>query len=420
MKYVVIGNSAAGMTAARNLRRLEPKSDVTVVARDLSFHSRCQLHLVVSGEKTADKILFVDPKRVIDEDIQLRLGRTVVAVDAKRQVIETALGERFEYDKLLIAAGGSPRLPPIEGLRGPGVFTLTSIDEAVAISRAVQAGVSSAVVIGAGLIGCEAAASLAEAGVRVTLVEVASHPLALQLDEVTGAMCAELFARNGVELLCPDGVAGVSRKNDGSLKEVKLTSHRVVPADLIVCATGLAPNIGIVSGSGIMVNRGVLIGKRCETNLPNVFAAGDITETEDVVSRRTGPNATWPAAVRQGMVASANMAGKVTELEHCTSLKTAFTLFGTHVVSIGQVRRPMEDPAWTRTVSRVCDSRGMFSVRELYRSGDVLKGAILWGDVTNAGLYLESIVNGRDIAADARFLDRLDAAKRGVEKLQVV
>lgn len=151
-----------------------------------------------------------------------------------------------------------------------------------------------------------------------------------------------------------------------------------------------------------------------------MFAAGDIAETVDAVSGGVTPGAAWPAAVRQGMVASSNMAGTRKELEHCTSLKTSFSVFGAHVISIGQTRRPEGAPPWSRVVMRGRDFRGVLSVRELFRSGSALKGAILWGDVTNAGVYLESIVNGRDISADESYIDRLDAAKRGMDELQVV
>jgi NAD(P)H-nitrite reductase large subunit len=371
--------------------------------------------MVASGRKTLEQIEFISPQELLREGIEMSIRRNVTSVDVKNQVVETESGESIAYDKLLVATGGSSRFPPIKGLAGKRVFSLMSADDATNILTA-SGSVRDALVIGAGLIGCEAAAALTEAGLRVSLVEIAGRPLPLQLDATTGAMCADLLARNGVEVWCNESVGEVSRDGDGNPVEVKLASGRVIAAGMIVCATGIASNVSMLDGTGIRRNKGIVIGKHCETSIENVYAAGDVSETEDVVARRITASATWPAAVKQGSVAGANMAGVVTSLERNTGLKTAFSIFGTHAVSIGQVN---PEPSWTRRFYSGRDTRGMMFVKVLLFDAVALRGAILWGDVSNGGLYLEAIVNRRDLRHDIEYLDRLDAAKRGVEELLV-
>ena len=416
MRYLIIGASAAGTSAAREIRRRDPSGEIVMLARDQAIFSRCQLHLVAAGRRTPTQACFLPASWAHSVGVDLRLGTEVTALDAVGKAVTLHSGERLSYDRLLIATGSRTALPPIPGLAGALTFGLRDLADAQAIQAAKDA--RDVVVIGAGLVGVEIATELAEQGRRVTLVELAPYPLPLQLESETGAMCRELLETAGIRLFCGDKVSGVERDARGNPLAVRLASGNAIPADLIVAAAGVRANAELAAAAGAKVNRGILIDSRCRTTLPDIYAAGDVTETEDVIVRRIMPSAIWPTAIRQGQVAGASMAGADDSLLHNTGMRASVNLLGTSTVSLGAVALAAEF-GWTKRTFRHTDSRGRRCVKVFFLEGRRLRGAILWGDILNAGVYGEAILNDRDLSGDLAFIADLDGARRGTEVLHV-
>lgn len=394
MNYVIIGNSAAGAAAAEGIRQEDTSGTITMISRDTRFYSRCQLHLVATGQRSAREANFLPEDWAERFGVELRLGRTVTGVDPEARRVRCDNGEQAAYDRLLLTSGSRSVLPPVPGMEGPGVYGLRNLEDAEQLGRAFP-GKKHIVIIGGGLVGCELAEALKDTGYpSVSLVEMASHPLPLQLEEVTGARIGRLMEEHGVAMYCGDGVTRVERTADGKVAAVRLKSGRQLPADLIVAAAGVRANTELLTSLGAQCNRGIVIDAGCRTSLPDIYAAGDVTECRDVTLDRVMSSAIWPAARKQGRVAGINMAGGQASLEDHTGLRASVSLFGASMVSVGAVFSP--DPTWRKQVYDHTDSRGRLCGKVCYTDREgALKAAILWGNVSQAGLYGEAVLNSR-------------------------
>lgn len=418
MKYVIIGGSAAGFSAATEIRKLDVKSELTIICKDNFYYSRCQLHLVASGAKSVERIRLRPEGWTESMGIKLIGGKTVLELDAVAKNLTLDDGQIIPYDKLLIATGTKTFFPPLEGFSGPLSFGLRNLEDAVAINAARKTA-KNFTIIGAGLVGVELAAELVKAGVTVNLVELAKYPLPLQLDQVCGDKCAKKLLAAGVKLYFGTPAKSLHRSGeDGKPVALELASGEKIPTDVLICAAGVVANTDFARRAGVDARKGIIINDCCFTNLPDVYAAGDVAEHVDTVNGIWQLTAIWPTAVRQGKVAGINMAGGTASLKINTGLKTAMSVMGTHFISLGQTSAPKPD--WNKYVFRNTDSRGDENIRILFVDGNALKSAVLWGNVSDAGLYHEAIVTGRDVSSDYKFLEGLDAAKRGRETMSVL
>ncbi len=396
MRYVIIGNSAAGTAAAETIRRQDPAGGIIMISRDTSFYSRCQLHLVASGQRSPAQANFLPADWAERYGVKLLLGRTVTAIDAEGKLVCCESGEQIPYDRVLLTTGSRSALPPVEGMDGPGIYGLRHLADAEKLLQVFR-DKRHIVIIGGGLVGCELAEALKEVGhPSVSLVEMAPHPLPLQLEEVTGERLRQLMEQHGVDMYCGDCVTLVERGTDGLPMAVHLKSGKRLPTDLIVAAAGVRANTELLTRLGAECNRGIVIDETCRTSLPDIYAAGDVTECRDVTLDRVMSSAIWPAARKQGRVAGTNMAGGEASLQEHTGLRASVSLFGTSMVSVGAVFKP--DPAWGKQVHEYTDSRGRLCSKVCYTDNEgVLKAAILWGDVSQAGLYGEAVVRCRQL-----------------------
>ena len=417
MKYIIIGSSAAGTAAAKAIRKRDETGKITMISRDDFFFSRCQLHLLASGQKEKNKIKFHRDHWPQTIGMDFLAGTQVVDVDPENQTLKTDKGDLLSYDKLLIATGARTSMPPIKGLQGKNVFGLRDVSNAEAIKNAV-ADAEKVTIIGAGLVGCELATAFADIGKKVNLVELAPHPLPMQLEEYTGELCIDLLKKHNINVYCNDRAAEVIRDKSELPIAVKLMSGAELETEVVICAAGVRPNTEMIANIDMKVNRGIVIDKYTRTSIDNIYAAGDVTETEDVILNQIMPSAIWPTAVHQGKVAGINMTGGDEILHRNTGLRASVSLFKTQIISIGAASKP--DPKWKKTIIRSTDSQGRHNVKVFYIDGEYLKCAILWGDIANAGVYGEAIINSRNIADDLVVLDHLNAARRGTEKLNVL
>jgi NAD(P)H-nitrite reductase large subunit len=417
MRYVIIGVSAAGTAAARAIRQHDADGEIVLVGRDPQVYSRCQLHLVAAGHRSPERANFLPELWAASHRVDLHLRRDVEGIDSANRVVRTDDGAALPYDRLLIATGSRTFIPPVPGLIGPRTYGFRNLDDALAI-RAELPQADRFVIVGAGLAGCELACELAGLGKQVSLVELAPHPLPLQLEELTGAMCARRIRELGVDLHCADPVSEVRRDEAGNPRSVVLGSGKELPADVVVAVAGVMANVELGTAIGAKAGRGLAIDAQCRTTVPGVYAAGDVTETEDTIVRRTMPSAIWPAAIRQGEVAGISMAGGSDSLTRNTGFRASVCIGGTSIVSLGAVSMADKE-GWQKQVFQYTNSRGETCAKVLYRDGSRLMAAVLWGDITNAGVYGETIINGRDITGDMPYVSDLDGAKRGVQKLVV-
>lgn len=275
---VIVGGGLAAARTAEQLRRAEYRGPITIVSDEEHLpYDRPPLSKEVLRAETDDVVL--KPAEFYEEnDITLRLGSGAVSLDTDAQTVTLANGDAIAYDELVIATGLVPKripsLPDLEGVR-----VLRTLDESLAM-REHAGSVSRAVVIGAGFIGCEVAASLRKLGVEVTIVEPQPAPLASVLGRQIGELVARLHRAEGVDVRCGIGVSGVS--GETHVEKVQLSDGTEIDADLVVIGIGSRPNTDWLDGSGVTVDNGVVCDVHGRTSAKNVWAIGDVASWQDV------------------------------------------------------------------------------------------------------------------------------------------
>lgn len=306
-RLVVVGASLAGLRAVEAARKSGYDGEIVLIgAEDHLPYDRPPLSkafLYPAGEDgPAPEPFFRDEAYFTDElRVDVRLGAPATALDTDRKVV-TAGGEEIGYDALVIATGSTPRvLPGTEGLAG--VHPLRSLDDSRAVRALLESGART-VVIGAGFIGSEVAATARKRGLDATIIEALPTPLVRATGTEMGAAIASLHELNGTSLLCGTGVASI--EGDGKVEKVVLTDGREIPADLVVVGIGVTPAVEWLAGSGVRLDNGVVCDENLWTGVPGVYAAGDVANWHNPTMGERQRMENWTAAAEQGAAAARN------------------------------------------------------------------------------------------------------------------
>jgi nitrite reductase (NADH) large subunit len=363
---VVIGNGIAGVTAADFVRRGHPDCEVHLVgAESHVLYNRMGISRLVYGRSAMQGLFLLAEQWYDDHRVTAWLNTVATGVDVAAKQVSLGTGEMLSYDRLILAMGSSSSVPPVEGFGCPGSFVMREAGDAIAIRAYVQQkGCRDAVVAGGGLLGLEAAYSLYELGLNVTVLERGPRLLARQID----SRCSELVHRyfEGIGMQVLYGAETVALQADGGLRSVVLKDGRELPCQLFLGAIGIRPKVDLAKEAGIAVNRGVLVDDRMETSVPGVFAAGDVAEHTGLVL------GLWPIAAKQGEVAAVNALGGDERLKSdipACILKGA----GIELSSIGQVEPGPADELV------VIDNPARQSYRRMVISDGRLVGGLVLG-----------------------------------------
>src|SRR3990170_2556271 len=315
MRYVILGNSAAGLTAIGAIRERDRDGPITVVSREPEpAYSRVALPYVLSREKRVPQITLRGAEYYEANRVELIAGVGASAVNTKAKTVTLEDGRRLQYDRLLIATGSASRVPPVRGIEDADVCYHWTLADTRNIERKLN-GARGCFVIGAGFISLLTVSALIKiAALKYTVVEIAGQVMPQLLDPEGGRALERVMREKGVDVLLGEQVAGIepclpAGRRGKSGYGVTLKGGKTYDADMIVCGAGVRPNVDFLVGSGIEVARGVLVNERQETSAPDVYAAGDCAEGFDFLSGERAVHAIWPTAIDQGRVAGANMAG---------------------------------------------------------------------------------------------------------------
>lgn len=385
MKIVIIGNGPAAVSAAETVRGLDGDCEIVMISKEtVPFYSPCPLAEYVEASVPREHLFLRDENFYRDKRIVTLFGCAAVGIDTAARQVKLENGTLVDYDRLLIASGAIAFMPPIPGLADtPGVFTLKTLADAEGIlARLPQA--RRAVVIGSGFIGLEAAQGLIRCGLQVTVLEALGQVLPQMLDAEMSALVERRLREHGVEVLtnCKaeavlGGASGITAVRAGG---------REIACDLLVCAAGVRPDLPLVAGSGIATAAGILVDEHMQTNVPGVYAAGDIVEAADTQGQRR-VLANWPNATNGGRVAALNMMGVERRSRGMESINVV-RIFEVAVASFG-----------TNKGERTLRYEEKGVLRKLALSGGRIVGGQMYGDVNRTGLLHELMVKGRDISA---------------------
>jgi NAD(P)H-nitrite reductase large subunit len=313
--------------------------------------------------------------------INLLLNSEVTAVNSGKKQVELAGGGVIAYDRLLIATGGDPFVPPIEGLAGKEkVFTFTTWDDANRM-KGIAHDIDRVVVIGGGLIGLKAAEGLHQIGKRITIIELADRILSNAFDRPAGRIVAKKMKANGIDVITEDTVVAVEG-NGGDITGVTLRSGDFIPCDTVVVAIGVRPAAAFLKGSKVTVNRGIVVDDRMETSVKGIFAAGDVAEASDFFSGQKNPMPIWPDAYIQGDIAGTVMAGGEQGYMGGLSMNS-LELFKVPTISMG-ITNPAEPKKYEILTYQDPEN---YQYRKIVIQGKLLVGAVLVGNVERAGIF---------------------------------
>ncbi|WP_298351655.1 nitrite reductase large subunit NirB [Rhodoblastus sp.] len=385
-RLVVIGN---GMAAGRALEELFAKArkpmKVTVFGAEPRVnYDRIMLSPVLAGEKNFDDIIIHDEDWYDRNGVNLRRGEAIVAIDRARKRVETAGGESFAYDKLVIATGSLPFVIPVPGANLEGVVTFRDLDDVEKMDAAARKG-GHAVVIGGGLLGLEAAAGLALKGMKVSVVHLMPTLMERQLDASAGYLLEKAISARGIDVYTradTEAILGAER-----VEGVKLKDGRLLPADLVVMAVGIRPNATLAKSAGLDCNRGVVVDDLMRTSDHDIFAVGECVEHRGQCYGLVAP------LYDMAKVLASELAGDNPQGFVPAATSTRLKVTGIDLFSVGDFS---DDDENNEVVLRD-PARGIYK-RVILRDNKIV-GAVLYGDTGDGAWYFDLLKKGEDIGA---------------------
>jgi NAD(P)H-nitrite reductase large subunit len=325
MNYIIIGNGPTGVIAAETLRKADPAGNITMIGSEAEPpYSRMAIpYLLIGNIKEEGTHLRKGTNHFAQMKIDNVVGK-VSNVDTAAKKVTLESGSSHSYDKLLIASGSHPVAPPIPGIDLPGIHPCWTLEDARKIMAVAKPG-ARVLQMGAGFIGCIIMESLAARGVKLTVVEMGDRMVPRMMTEGAGNMIKQWCEKKGVAVHTGAKVNSIEKGADGALV-ANLSTGDKIAADLIISATGVKPNTAFLQGTDVKMAAGVLVNDKMQTNVADVYAAGDVAEAKDFSTDKTLVNAIQPNAADQARIAALNMAGKPTTSQGSLAINVLDTL----------------------------------------------------------------------------------------------
>ncbi len=384
MKYLILGSSAAGINAARELRLIESDAEIIVASIDEFLYSRCILHHYIEGKRTDKQLHFAGPNVIEDYNIDFRTNHEAISVDSVNKIVSFKNDLQITYDKLLIATGSSSFVPPVPNLReAKQVIGLRNFEDAKYIKKHAEKAMNIAI-IGSGLVGMDALESLVKIGAKVHLVDFAPHVLSLQLDEHSANVYMTAFTKFGVRGHFNTLAQEVVVDEQNNVQALKLDNGEIIECELIIAAAGTRSNIEFLRESGIELSkRGLIFNQYGETNIKDIYGAGDVS----------GMHPIWPMAVKEGVIAAHNMTGQNLIMDDMFAAKATMNFLNIPTLSLGN-HTPKENIEDYQILIENDD----YNYKKLVIKDNKIVGAIIQGNLEYAGVLTQLIKRELDIS----------------------
>jgi len=385
-RYLIVGNSAAGLSAARSIRFSDPSGKILILTvEDGPAYSRIMLPLFIAGQVSKEEMILAPESFYRENKIEIKTGAKVLSVDPSGRYVIMESGETVSYDELLLATGADPYFPSVEGIHLPGVHALRTLKDAKEILGTLSHLQGEAVIYGGGLVGLKCLEALPKRMGRIRLIVSSSQILSQVLDRAAAEIIQEKLEIEGIRVHLQTDVQAC--QGNGSLKRVVLSSGQEIPCGLMIVAKGVVSNMRMIEGTPLRAEDGILVDKWMATGVPGVYAAGDVCQPDDLLTGRKRQFPIWPLAVEEGRIAGANMAGSPQAFSGAMRMN-ALELFGLKVISLGVIE---SQPNMLAESQSRRDGGGY---RKVIFSGSRLKGCILLGEISGAGV-IEGLIRSQ-------------------------
>lgn len=373
MNYVIIGNSAAAVGCIEGIRKNDMESAITVISDEKHHtYSRPLISYLLYGKTDEERMKYRPDSFYKDNNVTAILGKKAVKIDTKNRKVMLDDGKAVPYDKLLVATGSRPFIPPMKGLDTvENKFTFMTLDDAKALDG-VLTKESRVLIVGAGLIGLKCAEGILRKIGSLTVIDLADRILPSILDETGSELVQKSIEEKGVKFML-----GTSAEEfDGN--KAKLTNGETIEFDVLVIAVGVRPNTELVKEAGGNVNKGIVTDRFCRTSISGIYSAGDCTEIHDITTGTDRILALLPNAYMQGETAGLHMTGTDKPYDKAIPMN-AIGFFGYHMITAGSYDGE-------KTVYAEGENYKMLVTKD-----NLLKGYIMIGDISRAGIYTKLI-----------------------------
>jgi len=383
-KLVLIGNGMAGVRTLEELLKLAPDLyDITVFgAEPHGNYNRILLSPVLAGEKTVEEIMLNDVDWYAGNGITLHTGKTVTGIDRKAHHVIAGDGTVAAYDRLLIATGSDPFILPIPGVELPGVLTFRDIHDVERMLQAAGSG-KRAVVIGGGLLGLEAANGLKTQGMDVTVVHLMETLMERQLDQAAGTLLKQSLEEKGLHFIMPAETEAIL--GDEMVTGIRFKDGVEIPADIVVMAVGIKPNIELAQRAGIYSERGIVVNDNMQTYDPRVYAIGECVQHRGKTYGLVAP------LFEQAKVCANHLAEKASAIYAGSTTSTKLKVTGIDLFSAGDFTGD------ETTEDIVLRDPGRNVYKKIVLKDGRIKGATLYGDTMNGAWYFQLMRDGIDV-----------------------
>jgi len=384
-RIVICGAGIAGVAAAEAARKADPQAEITLISNEADWpYYRMNLTRYLAGEVAAADLALHPQSWYVEHGIALRRETTLSTLDLPHKELALLDGSRISFDKLVLAAGSHPFVPPFPGAGLANVTTLRTRPDADFILAACQ-DCGAVVVIGGGLLGLETAGALAQRGAAVTVLENQAWLLPRQLNQSAGMLFLEQVKAMGIQVRTQAKTRLLL--GEGAVQAVELEDGTTLPAGLVILSAGIRSNLDLARQAGLAVNQGVLVNEHMQTSHPDVFAAGDVAEYQGVVY------GTWAPSMGQGAVAGATAAAPQGEAAEFAGAPRSNTLkvLGIELFSTGQIAP--QQPGDRLIETKKDGQYACFVFR-----GERMLGSILLGDTFLASKVKKVVESSQDCA----------------------
>lgn len=384
MKYLIVGNSAAGINAADAVYTADRSGEITIVSNEeFEAYGRPLISYYLSGKVKEENMKYRNPDFYKSRNINLILNTEAQKIDAKNKKVVLEDGRKLGYDKLLLATGSVPFIPPVKNLdKQKNVFTFLKFKDSINLKKMITKD-SRVVISGAGLIGLKAAEGLYGQVAKITVIDLSDRVMASVLDKSAGDIIESRIKEKGIEVIHKTNIEEVSGKEN--VEKVKLANGAALDCDILIIAVGVRPNIRLAKDAGLKTARGIVVDEYMRTSDKDIYAAGDCVESLDMLSNENKVLALWPNATNQGETAGYNMTGKRQKASASFAMN-AISFFGTQLISAGLINSADINNSYTELNDK--------KLRRLNIANDNLIGFVLINDDQRAGIYT-ALINDR-------------------------